>query len=537
MNKNGKYFGVMLDVSRNAVMKPQQVKEFASIIQKMGYNMLQLYTEDTYEVENEPYFGYMRGRYTQDELKDIVSYCESIGVEVIPCIQTLAHLAQIFRWKPYGGINDFADILLVGEDRTYELIENMFKTLRKCFSTQYIHIGMDEAHMLGLGKYLEKHGIENRFEILLKHLSRVVEIAQKYDFKPIMWSDMFFRLANNGEYYPKEPTLTNEVIQMLPKNLGLVYWDYYHTEKEYMAKMMRAHLQSGNDTWFAGGAWTWTGFASGNKFTLETMLPAMEAAAECGVENIFLTMWGDNGKECSFYSVLPSLFAVKKAYDGVTDENIIRKEFKEIVGVDYDAMMSLDIPNYVHGNEDCKKNISKRMLYNDPFIGVLDSMVKSGVADEYKAHAKRLRGYAVGQYAYLFENAAALCELLSIKYGLGKQTRNVYKNGNREDLSALIESYKSAEMKLDAFYEAFRTLWFRENKAQGFEVQDIRFGGLKQRLGHCRRRLTEYMEGKIESIPELEEEVLDYFGNGKEYIEEPSATSLSWWSSALVHLM
>ena len=75
------------------------------------------------------------------------------------------------------------------------------------------------------------------------------------------------------------------------------------------------------------------------------------------VENIFITMWGDNGKECSYYSVLPSLFAIKKAYEGVTDEDVIRKDFKEIVGVDYDSMMALDIPNYVDGNEDCKKNI------------------------------------------------------------------------------------------------------------------------------------------------------------------------------------
>ena len=35
MGKASKYFGVMLDMSRNAVMKPQQVKEFASLIQKM----------------------------------------------------------------------------------------------------------------------------------------------------------------------------------------------------------------------------------------------------------------------------------------------------------------------------------------------------------------------------------------------------------------------------------------------------------------------------------------------------------------------
>ena len=537
MEKKGKYFGVMLDMSRNAVMKPQQVKTFASLIRKMGYNMLQLYTEDTYEVENEPYFGYMRGRYTQDELKDIVSYCESIGVEVIPCIQTLAHLAQIFRWKPYGGINDFADILLVGEDRTYELIENMFKTLRKCFSTQYVHIGMDEAHMLGLGKYLEKHGLENRFEILQKHLSRVVEIAQKYHFKPIMWSDMFFRLANNGEYYPQEPIFPKEVAQMLPQNVGLVYWDYYHTEQEYMAKMLRAHLQSGNETWFAGGAWTWTGFASGNKYTLETMLPAMKAASECGVENIFITLWGDNGKECSYYSVLPSLFAIKKAYEGVTDEKVVQKEFKEIVGVDYEAMMSLDIPNYVGGNENCQRNIAKRMLYSDPFTGVLDTTVKPGGTDEYKTHATHLRTYAEGEYAYLFENAAALCDFLSVKYDLGKRTREAYKMKNTDTMSALIEDYKKAEAYLDMFYEAFRHLWFTENKAQGFEVQDLRLGGLKQRIAHCRRRLTEYANGESASIPELDEELLDYFGNGKEYSEETGAACLSWWRSALVHLV
>ena len=304
-----------------------------------------------------------------------------------------------------------------------------------------------------------------------------------------------------------------------------------------MAKMMRAHLQSGNDIWFAGGAWTWTGFASGNKFTLETMLPAMEAARESGIENIFLTMWGDNGKECSFYSVLPSLFAIKKAYDGVMNENAIKEEFKAIVGVDYDAMMTLDIPNYVGGDADCKRNISKRMLYSDPFIGVLDSTVKSGGADEYKSHAKRLRSCAIGKYAYLFESAAALCDLLSVKYDLGKRTREVYKNKNGDTMSALIEDYKKAELYLDAFYDAFRKLWFTENKAQGFEVQDIRLGGLKQRLTHCRKRLAEYMRGEIESVPELEEEVLDYFGNGKEYSEEIGAACLSWWRSALVHLM
>ena len=69
-----KRFGVMLDCSRNAVMLPEKVKEYADLLRKMGYNMLMLYTEDTYEIPGEPYFGYLRGRYTQAELRSISEY-------------------------------------------------------------------------------------------------------------------------------------------------------------------------------------------------------------------------------------------------------------------------------------------------------------------------------------------------------------------------------------------------------------------------------------------------------------------------------
>ena len=58
----------------------------------MGLNTLLLYIEDIYEIEDEPYFGYMRGRYTQEELKQVDDYAHALGIEVIPAIQTLAHL-------------------------------------------------------------------------------------------------------------------------------------------------------------------------------------------------------------------------------------------------------------------------------------------------------------------------------------------------------------------------------------------------------------------------------------------------------------
>ena len=85
------HFGVMLDMSRNAVMKVSRVKQMMDYLAKMGYNTLSLYCEDTYEIKSQPYFGYMRGSYTGMEIKEIDAYAKSKGIELVPCVQTLAH--------------------------------------------------------------------------------------------------------------------------------------------------------------------------------------------------------------------------------------------------------------------------------------------------------------------------------------------------------------------------------------------------------------------------------------------------------------
>ena len=127
--------GAMFDMSRNSVFKPETVAMMMRYMALMGLNMFMLYTEDTYEVEGYPYFGHMRGRYTKAEIKEIDDYAKSLGVELIPCIQTLAHLGTIFSWGEYQAIKDVDDILLLENERTYLLIENIFSTLKENFSS------------------------------------------------------------------------------------------------------------------------------------------------------------------------------------------------------------------------------------------------------------------------------------------------------------------------------------------------------------------------------------------------------------------
>ena len=57
-------------------------------------------------------------------------------------------------------------------------------------------------------------------------------------------------------------------------------------------------------------------------------------------------------------------------------------------------------------------------------------------------------------------------------------------------------------------YEAYRTLWYTENKSIGFELQQMRFGALMLRNENCARLLQDYLDGVIPKIEELEEQQL-----------------------------
>ena len=48
-------------------------------------------------------------------------------------------------------------------------------------------------------------------------------------------------------------------------------------------------------------------------------------------------------------------------------------------------------------------------------------------------------------------------------------------------------------------------MWYTDNKANGFDVQEIRLGGVLQRLESQKERLQAYINGEISKIEELEE--------------------------------
>ena len=520
--------GAMIDVSLGGTAPTVKTwKLFLSYMARMGFNMLMIYSEDMYVLSDYPYVGYMRGAYTESELLEVVDFAEKLGIELIPCIQTLGHLGKVQRWKANASMFDTASVLLIDEEKTYAFIEHMIATVRRVFKSNRIHIGMDEAHGVCLGRYYQIHGPSDRYEVLIRHLGRVVDICKKYNFSPMMWSDMFFRLGSKtNDYYDITAVMPKNIKEIIPDGLSQVYWDYYHTNANTYEKLILAHKAMG-DVIFAGGVWTWTGFAPRYMQTLRSTYPALQKCREHGINHIFATVWTSDYSECDFFNALLGLqlYAEFNAGGDVTEESLAQA-FLIHTGMHADSFLAMDIDDLNEENptydydapysfsevEHCIPVISKQVFYQDLLLGLFD---KNFSYIDLKAHFtrayQRLANItAEGLEGELLAINTAYSKVVMEKCDLGLRLKACYDEKNKEELRSLIERMRTLLSSLNQLHSLYAERWYKNNKPFGFDERDIRFGGVRARIERAILRLESYLSGEIDCIPELEAERLTF---------------------------
>lgn len=516
------HHGAMFDCSRNGVLKVERIKQYIRLHSLLGLNQMMLYTEDTYEIKEYPYFGALRGRYTAEEIKECVAYGEMFGVTLVPCIQTLAHLKTALRWPAMMEYRDDEDILIAEEEKTYTLIDCMLKSIRSMYKTNKIHVGMDEAFYLGFGNYRKKHGIVNQEKIMKRHLDKVLELCKKYGFEPMIWSDMFFASVNDGNYYGLSKEYEWQEEDKPNKEVALVYWDYYAHDKEQYERMIALHKKLTDNIYFAGGGWTWNGMSPNYSQALKATKTAMEVMRKENIQQSICTLWHDNGAETpSIASILSLAFYSNEVYNECMEEQQMEDWFYAVTQQSYVDMLLLDKMDAVIGTEENNHgyaNPSKTIFYQDPLLGIFDKQFEhKNLKSYYKELALQLETVVKKQNNCLYhmelvyEYYMRLAKVLSVKCELGTELQHAYRTQNRTELT----DYKEEVLpnlieEVKKLLELRRTIWFEEYKANGFEVLDIRFSGVVARLYSTILRLSQYLDGEVEQLEELEEERLFY---------------------------
>ena len=505
------------------------LKKFIDIISQLGYKRLYLGIGENFYVKKQPYLAHMIGRYNTDDIRLIDSYAKSREIELIPAIQTLAHFHSIPCYAQYKPMMDHGHVLLADNEKTYEFINDILEAISEAFSTRRIMIGMDEAHMLGAGRYYDLHGHVDRGQILLKHLRRVISLAGQYEFKCEMWSDMFFKLKNMENYNDENMLAPKELLGQLPSDLRIVHWNYGVQEVENHRRVLREHKKMTDNVSMTGGLFKWVGFAPNNTYSMKANRNLISAVKSEGIEELNFAMWCDNGGEASLFSILPALFdgAITA---GMVDEKKAKDLFESLAGMRMDEFLLADYLNYPHFQEIREVgNSCFYYLYMDPLLSTFHSLVGEGLPSAYARYAEKVKACQKGQFGYLFEMYYALAKVLELKASLGVEIKDAYQKGDKQTLQKLAaEVIPELIQRLDAFFAVFEKQWHIENSSMGFEIHCARIGALRFRLKYVSEFLQSYCDGKVERIAELEEETLPFA-----YVENAKADTyqLMCWNN------
>lgn len=530
--------GFMLDCSRNAVATVNKTKSIIRTIAKMGMNQLFLYMEDTYEVPSLPYFGAYRGRYSKDELRELDSYAEIFGIELIPCVQTLAHLRNALRWPAMHYLRDTEDILNVGSEKTYAFIEELLVSLKECFKTRNIHIGMDEAAMLGLGNYLRENGYRESSALIKKHSDKVLEICKKHGWKPMIWSDMYISSNTGTGYYSCNENTDTSAWVKPDKDLALVYWDYYHNEEKIYMDTLRVHKEIAGRTIFAGGIWTWNGIAPNYGKAFQCTINALSACRKSGIQEVFATAWLDNGAETPFDAMYPGLALFSYLdFHSEFDLEKFTQYFEDCIDARLTDFCLLDEFDSVF--QGSGKNLtcdmpSKILLYQDSMLGMFDYHLQGVDTAGYYiklSHKLKQAAKTSPKYEDLFLFYSALADVLSQKADLGIRIKEAYDANDLSTLSNICEEVIPTLLAdLQDMHLLWETLWLKNAKPFGYELLDIRLGAIRTRLESHVRRIRAYLQKEVDFLEELEQKRLPYWAIEPQYPHADTVgLSLNYW--------
>lgn len=139
------------------------------------------YSDMPHQYDGKRYGGF----YTQDEVKEIVKYAQSYGIEVIPEIEMPGHsLAALAAYPKLGCVNTeyrtatkwgvFPEIYCPTE-QTFSFLEDVIDEVVSLFPSKYIHIGGDEApkdawkksrfcqNLISTKELKDEHGLQSYF--------------------------------------------------------------------------------------------------------------------------------------------------------------------------------------------------------------------------------------------------------------------------------------------------------------------------------------------------------------------------------------
>ena len=190
------------------------------------------------------------GFFTQEDIKEIVSYATERFIKVVPEIDMPGHIMSALaaypelscKGGPFVVSTRFGirkDVCCVGKDSTFEFLENVLNEVIELFPSQVIHLGGDEVPKIRWEECsdcqarMTKEGIEDEKELQDYFTNRIVNHISSRGRIAMGWNQVLSDTLKEdviGQFWMFNK---KEVLEHLKKGRKMVMSNYFHTYLDY----------------------------------------------------------------------------------------------------------------------------------------------------------------------------------------------------------------------------------------------------------------------------------------------------------------
>lgn len=260
------------------------------------------------------------GFYSQEEIKDIISYAKNRGIEVIPEIDMPGHSEAALASYPYlGCFNTVPDIpqtgfteniICAGKDSSINFLKDVLDEVCSLFPSKYVHIGGDEAPKGNWNKCehcqkrIEELNLNDSHSLQMWLTCEIANYLRKKGKYVICWGDV----VRNGDY-------------SLPDNVIVHWWNWIGHKDEALRKAEKMNLKvicgTNYYTYLNFPEKPWKGYKEDRIFNIKdiyTKNPSYENLNNSSVIGMSCALWGDYEltENMLFPRLLPRIFALSE---------------------------------------------------------------------------------------------------------------------------------------------------------------------------------------------------------------------------------
>ena len=285
--------GFMLDISRCKIPTQNEFRQLIRALARLRVNQFQLYIEHSFAFPGHEEVWRDASPLTPAEIEQLDRECLSLGIELVPNLNTFGHMERWLRHPKYRSMAEcpegwihpltqqFKPIpgTLKPDEGSLKFIGELLDKYLPHFRSRQVNIGGDEPWELGQGfskGAVEKNG---KHAVYLNHLKKICKLVEARGRTPQFWGDILLEDLNLA---CEAPVLAMPVI-----------WGYdaghpFSEQAQRLNSLGRSYL-------IAPGTSTWQSFTGRLDNALTNQVEAVSAAIKHQAQGILIASWGDNG--------------------------------------------------------------------------------------------------------------------------------------------------------------------------------------------------------------------------------------------------